>query len=110
MKHELLIHCFGQWWKHDVEEENFILMPGLIKVNVPLPVLSNSKIVYDKTTKKLLQNKSNTFPDQIEMEVWMLGPLPTLNIKRRAFERQRKSYVRMKKEKETFNNIIDKKL
>ena len=110
MKHELLIHCFGQWWKHTVEDDCYQIMRHQIEVLVSPAVRFQSKIVYDKSTKQLIRNETNTSPTQIEMEVWMMGELPVLNIERRAFERRRKSYERMKKEKETFNNVIDKKL
>jgi len=109
MKHELLIHCFGEWWKHDVEDESYQLMRHRVEVLVSPAVIFHSKIVYDKTTKKILKNTSDTSSTQIEMEVWMMGELPVLNIERRAFERKRKSYERMKKQTDSINKLLDKK-
>jgi len=109
MKHELLIHCFGQWWKHDVEDACYQIMQHNVEVIVSPAVRFQSKIVYDKTTKKLLRNETDTSSVQIEMEVWMMGELPILNIERRAFERKRKSYERMKKQTDSINKLLDSK-
>jgi len=109
MKHKLLIHCFGQWWKHNAEDKCYTLMQHNVDVLVSPAVLFQSKIVYDKTTKKLLRNASDTSSAQIEMEVWMMGELPVLNIERRAFERKRKSYERMKRQTDSINKLLDSK-
>jgi len=108
MKHELLIHCFGEWWQAEVEDECYSLMTHRVEVLVSPAVIFHSKIVYDKSTKKLLRNASDTSTAQIEMEVWMMGVLPKLNLERRAFDRKRKSFERLKKIEDSFNNAISR--
>ena len=108
MKHELLIHCFGQWWQADVEDDSYSLMSHNIEVIVSPAVIFHSKLVYDKSTKKLLRNTTGTSSAQIEMEVWLLGEIPVINLERRAFERRRKSYERLKKSKESEERLINK--
>lgn len=97
MKHELVIHCFDDWWSAAVEDECYEVMTHDIEVLISPAITFTAKIVYDKSTKQFLKNETSTSSDQVEMEIWMLGALPELDINRSSFERQRKSHGRRKK-------------
>jgi len=97
MKHELVVHCFGEWWEATVEDDEYEVITHNIEVLISPAITFTAKIVYDKTTKKFLKNETDTSSAQVEMEIWMMGNLPTLDINRNAFERQRKSYQRRKR-------------
>jgi hypothetical protein len=98
MIHELVIYCFDKWWQATANQIDYTIVQHNIKVIVSPTILFNSKIVYDKTTKTILKNESNTSPEQIELEVWMrTEPLPKLATERNAFNRIRKSYERRMK-------------
>ena len=96
MKHELVIKVFDKWWQTVVEDEFYEIMTHNVNVLLSPAIIIQSEIVYDKSTKTLLANVSNTSEVQVEMEVWLLGNLPELDTSRRGFERLRKSYERTK--------------
>ncbi len=104
MKHELIIYCFDKWWKGTVEDECYKVMTHNVEVLVSPAVRFNADIVYDKSTKNLITNKTQTSSVQIEMEVWLMGNLPVMNLERKAFERLRKSYHRTKDLNDIYKN------
>lgn len=111
MNHELIIHCFDKWWRANKEvSDDWQVLSAPPSVIVSPAVFFHAKIVYDKSTREILKNDSGTSADQIELEVWMLGELPLLDLNRRSVERKRKSYERLNKVKKSFNNVINKKL
>jgi len=110
MKHKLLINAFDQWWKSEIEYNAYELIHSNTGVIVSPSLRFNAKIIYDKTDDNLIENKSGTSAEQVQMEVWMLSNLPTLNIERRALERKRKSYERMTIIEKSFNDLLDRKL
>lgn len=97
MKHEFAIHCFGEWWKAEMDDEEYTLMTHRTEVLISPAITFSAKIVYDKTTKKFLKNETDTSSAQVEMEIWMMGELPELALDRGNFERQRRSYQRRKR-------------
>ena len=106
MKHELNIYCFDQWWQAEIEDTAYKAFGQNTYVVISPGVTFYSKIIYDKTIKKLIRCTTNATPEQIEMEVWMLNQLPVLNLERRAFERTRKSFDRKKKSEQAFDNVM----
>jgi len=112
MKHKLFIHCFDQWWHASVEDDAYLIVAHNVIVLMPASVKLQSRIIYDETVNALIENKTNTTVEAIKMEIWMLNNIPELNIERRAFDRKRRSYARLKKLDEktidAFNNAVNR--
>jgi len=77
-KTNLIIHCFGQWWRMEVRVGIASKTPMTAGPDIPLQLLSYSDVVYNADTKEMIKNRwfRDTLSDAVLMRIWLEDDLP----------------------------------